>query len=81
MATINEQLHNSATHAKGNDPSCPVCIADTITAIAEKHLGIKTLTTRNSDSLDFYDAAVWNIKAALEAAFAAGQQKAAKESR
>jgi hypothetical protein len=23
--TINEQLHNSATHAKGFDPACPTC--------------------------------------------------------
>lgn len=23
--TLNEQLHNSATHAKGFDPACPVC--------------------------------------------------------
>lgn len=25
MTTINMQLHNSATHAKGHDPACPVC--------------------------------------------------------
>jgi hypothetical protein len=24
--TIAEQLHKSATHAKGNDPNCPVCL-------------------------------------------------------
>ena len=46
---------------------------DTIlTLIAQKHLGIETLQTRNSDSLDFHDTAVWCLKDALEAAFNAG---------
>ena len=46
---------------------------DTIlTLIAQKHLGIETLKTRNSDSLDFHDTAVWCLKDALEAAFKAG---------
>ncbi|HPW05314.1 MAG TPA: hypothetical protein PK173_14000 [Dokdonella sp.] len=46
---------------------------DTIlTLIAQKHLGIETLETRRSDSLDFHDAAVWCIRDALEAAFKAG---------
>ena len=40
--------------------------------IAQKHLGIETLETRRSDSLDFHDTAVWCIKDALEAAFKAG---------
>ena len=47
--------------------------------IATKHLhGIETLETRNSDSLDFHDVAIWAIRAALEAAYAAGQSAAAK---
>ena len=46
---------------------------DTIfTLIANKHLGIETLQTRNSDRLDFHDCAVWCIREALEAAFKAG---------
>ena len=46
---------------------------DTIlTLIAQKHLGIETLQTRNADSLDFPDTAVWCLKDALEAAFKAG---------
>lgn len=48
------------------------------TTIAKQHLGIETLATRNSDSLDFYDVSVWSIKAALEAAYQAGR-KAAKQ--
>mgnify|MGYP006901761261 CR=1 FL=1 len=41
--------------------------------IAAKHFHIETLETRNSDRLDFHDVAVWSIRAALEAAFTAGQ--------
>ena len=48
---------------------------DTIlTLIAQEHLYIETLETRNRDVLDFYDLPVWHIKAALQAAFEAGQQ-------
>jgi hypothetical protein len=45
-----------------------------LTQIAQQHLGIETLETRWSDSLDFHDLGVESIKAALEAAFAAGQK-------
>ena len=42
--------------------------------IAERHLFLETLETRNSDALDFHDAAVWAIRSALEAAFEAGRR-------
>ena len=48
----------------------------TIADIAAKHLGLDTLGTRNSDSLDFSDQAVWSIKEALEAAYKAGKAEA-----
>jgi hypothetical protein len=48
----------------------------TLAAIAAKILNLETLDTRNSDHLDFHQLAVWQIKAALEAAFAAGQKAA-----
>ncbi len=52
---------------------------DTIlTLIAQKHLGIETLQTRNADSLDFHDTAVWCLKDALEAAFQAGVEHTKK---
>jgi hypothetical protein len=41
--------------------------------IAAKHFHIETLEIRNSDGLDFHDVAVSSIRAALEAAIAAGQ--------
>ncbi len=46
----------------------------TLTEIATKILGLETLDTRNGDRLDFHELSVWGIKAALEAAYAAGQK-------
>jgi hypothetical protein len=45
-----------------------------LAGIAAEHLGIETLETRNSDSLDFHEVSVWSLQAALEAAFQAGRQ-------
>ena len=47
--------------------------------IATRHFhNIETLETQNSDRLDFHDVAVWAIRAALEAAYAAGVAAATK---
>ena len=46
-----------------------------LTDIAKKHLNIETLETRNSDSLDFHDVAVWCLKDALQEAYEAGLSK------
>ncbi|MBU3035945.1 DUF6900 domain-containing protein [Tritonibacter mobilis] len=43
--------------------------------IASKVLDIKTLAPQGSDRLDFHDVAVWTLKAALNAAFEAGQKE------
>ena len=40
--------------------------------IAKEHLRVPTLGTRKSDSLDFHDVAVWQLRAALDAAYQAG---------
>ncbi|AXE96299.1 DUF6900 domain-containing protein [Paraburkholderia sp. 22099] len=40
--------------------------------IATRILCVETLETRHSNRLDFYDTAVWSIRAALEAAYQAG---------
>ena len=45
-----------------------------LTEIAKKHLNLETPETRNSDSLDFHDVAVWAIKDALQDAYEAGKQ-------
>jgi hypothetical protein len=43
-----------------------------ITEIAVRHLGLDTLDERGSDRLDFHELSVGSIRAALEAAYAAG---------
>lgn len=48
-----------------------------LTQIAQTHLGIQTLETRNSDSLDFHDVAVWSLREALAAAYKAGAEQGA----
>jgi hypothetical protein len=48
---------------------------DVLVAIAHEQLGIATLETRNSDSLDFHDVSVWALKEALLAAYQAGAKK------
>ncbi|MFN3913891.1 MAG: DUF6900 domain-containing protein [Aquabacterium sp.] len=49
-----------------------------LTQIAQSKLGIETLETRRSDSLDFHDVAVWGLREALEAAFNAGLEQGRK---
>ncbi len=64
-----------ATKTKAQ-PAAPEAL---ILDIATKHFHtIETLETRNRDRLDFHDVAVWAIRAALEAAYAAGVAAAAK---
>ena len=48
----------------------------TIRLIANDVLGIETLDARKSDSLDFHDLAVWQIRKALETAYEAGRKAA-----
>ena len=46
--------------------------------IAQRHLFLETLETRNRDRLDFHDTAVWAIRSALVAAFDAGRRAKAE---
>src|SRR5579871_6829533 len=45
----------------------------TLLRIAKEKLFIETLEERKSDRLDFHDVSVWGVRAALEAAYQAGQ--------
>jgi hypothetical protein len=47
-------------------------IDPTLELIAKRCLGVDTLETRKSDALDFREYAIWQIREALEAAFATG---------
>ena len=50
-----------------------------LSRIAMEEFNIHVLETRKRDSLDFYDVAIWNIKAALTRAFLAGTTYDASE--
>lgn len=47
-----------------------------LNTIAREALGLETIETRNRDSLDFHDLAVWCVKDALQRAYEAGRQSA-----
>ena len=49
-----------------------------ILEIAKRQFFIETLKTRERDSLDFHDVAVWAMRAALEEAYEAGRASATK---
>lgn len=56
---------------------------DTLNGLKEeacKILGIDTLETRNSDSLDFHDTAVWTIIDVIKMAYAEGHQQGGLDS-
>lgn len=46
----------------------------TLQEIALREFGIESLDRQDADDLDFHDIAVWTLKAALTAAFKAGQE-------
>ncbi len=52
-----------------------------LAAIAREHLRIPTLESRRADNLDFHDVAVWQVEAALKAAFDAGSRSADKNAK
>lgn len=55
-------------------------LTDTLLALARQHISnIETLETRRTDSLDFHDIAIWELKSALEAAYRTGQASVAKK--
>lgn len=47
--------------------------------IAKQHLNIPTLETRNSDSDDFHEVAVWTLLTALGLAYEAGREHGQEE--
>lgn len=60
-------------------PANPNATRDAILMqIAERHLFLETLETRNWDRLDFHEHAVWAVRSALEAAFEAGRRAGAE---
>lgn len=60
--------------SKTNRTSDPKAVtASALETIARDCTPFKTLAVQNSDELDFQPVAVWELRAALEAAFQAGR--------
>lgn len=55
----------------------PTVPMDALTEIARQRLDIVTLEQRGRDRLDFYDCAVWTLKAALKDSYLLGHGNAA----
>jgi hypothetical protein len=62
-------------------PQISTDVEQQLEAIASTYLGRETLQRRRSDSLDFFDCSVWMLRAALAAAYAAGQADAKAQRR
>jgi len=78
VATPTGETHivGGATSAKIGVLPKQETLQESLTKIAIDHrLVPETLETRNSDSLDFHECAVWNITGALEAAYNLGLKK------
>jgi len=68
---------NTLNHSDANNrPTIPM---DALTEIARQRLDIVTLEQRGRDRLDFYDCAVWTLKAALKDSYLLGHENAAKD--
>lgn len=63
-------METVAAHADSQSTDSRQVVGD----IARKFLGITTLESRNSDSLDFYDLSVGSLERALLAAYEAGRK-------
>lgn len=59
-----ENLNNPLSESLDND----------LLKIAKKHFQVSTLAKRNSDSKDFHDVAIWDIKDALTDAYNLGKK-------
>ena len=55
-----------------------ISLNDALEKIAKDCMGVETLETRNSDSLDFVECSVWGIKSALERAYKLGSESKGK---
>lgn len=76
MRTTTAPTVRSTTGSTLEDLEAQFLMADgaeaQLEAIAVEALGVDTLATRRSDLLDFHDLAIWNVEAAMQAAYAAG---------
>jgi len=53
----------------------------TIEKVAKEQLGIENTNTRHSDALDFHTLSVWEVRAAIEAAYRTGYTAGANDAK
>jgi hypothetical protein len=70
------EIHLDHRAADGTEPEVDSTAETTVAEIARRLLHLDTIETRNADGLDFHQLAVWTIRDALMAAYAAGAQTA-----
>lgn len=70
---LNRQLRESIA-AEDTKRLATLTPDEVIEAIAKKEFRVDTMELRHSDSLDFYDVSVWQIRDGLMAAYLAGQK-------
>jgi hypothetical protein len=74
----NMSTKNTSAGITANDAAVDPC-ESLVAQIARDLLQIDTLVTRKSDSLDFHELAVWQVKAALARAYELGYEAALSE--
>lgn len=72
LMNLEDQIDNCLKEIEDIDGQINKIYSEMLTKIARKHLNLKTLETRGSDSKDFHELAIWDIKTALSQAFKAG---------
>jgi hypothetical protein len=70
------EIHLATPAEDAAEPEADTAAEQAVTEVARRLLRLDTVETRNADALDFHELAVWQIKEALAAAFAAGQAAA-----
>lgn len=70
------EIHLGSAAAEHAEPEADTAADRAAAEVARRVLHLNDLDTRNSDALDFHEIAVWQIKEALAAAFAAGRAAA-----
>jgi hypothetical protein len=70
VRAVMEYLPAPRENLMPNPTTTPI---DQLEQIARQYLCVGTLTARNNDNLDFHELSASNIRAALQAAYQAGQ--------
>jgi hypothetical protein len=68
-----ERLPPETTMTTHTDEDAAAAPEELLRELVRRHFHIDTLETRDRDSLDFHEVAVWSVRTALEEAYRAGR--------